>query len=125
MVIHQPKSRVLISVMIALAFGRCPFSAQAAPQAPIVAGPYASVLKAIESVRACGAYEIRLAFPPVAKPGQAALFTEASMTNAQVRCINDWSTIHGRELRLEPRWWRDDFTSNIPPGVKAPWPPDK
>lgn len=125
MTIYQPKSRALTSLKLALVFGSWPLAGQAAPQAPIVAGPYASVLKAIEAARACGVYEVRLAFPPVAKPGQAALFTEASMTNAQVRCVNDWSTIHGKELRLEPRWWRDDFTSNVPPGVKAPWPPDK
>lgn len=124
MVICQPKSRVLTSPKLALVFGLWGLAAQAAPQMPIVAGPYASVLKAIEAARTCGVYEVRLAFPPIAKPGQAALFTEASMTNAQERCINAWSTIHGRELRLEPRWWHDDFTSNIPPGVKAPWPPD-
>jgi hypothetical protein len=122
---HQPRSRVLACLRLALAIGSYPLAAHAAPQAPIVAGPYASVLKAIEAARACGMYEVRLAFPPVAKEGLAALFTEPSMTNAQVRCLNDWSTVHGKELRLEPRWWRDDFTSNVPPGVKAPWPPDR
>jgi hypothetical protein len=126
MTIYQPKSRALTALTCALALGAWPLAARAlAPQSPIVAGPYPSVLKAIEAARTCGVFEFRLAFPPAAKPDEAALFTEASATNAQYRCINAWSTVHGKELKLEPRWWRDDFKSDVPPGVRAPWPPDK
>jgi hypothetical protein len=121
----MPTMKAAMAPLLALALGAGSLPAQAAPQSPLVAGPYASVLKAIDAARACGIAELRLALPPGAKPYEAALFAEAGMTNAQQRCLTTWSTAHGKDLRLQPRWWRDDFTSDVPPGVTAPWPPDR
>lgn len=98
-------------VAVAIALAGLP---AAAPQAPVAAGSYNSIMEVLTAAKDCRVQELRVSMYHTTLNGDARVFlTEAPGTPA-VQCLNSWLTSNGRRLRLVPRWWKDDFTRDRP-----------
>jgi hypothetical protein len=82
------------------------------PQAPFAAGPSASVSKAVGKAHQCGISAVRVERSPDAD--RASAFWAQAVPRSDEMCVMHWMTKHGRELKFDPRWYRDDFSKDWP-----------
>lgn len=85
----------------------------AAPQAPIAAGSFESIVEVIGAARTCAVQNLRIALYPTDTAGEARLYLLEDSQSPHVRCLHSWLTANGRRLRLVPRWENDDFTRDM------------
>ena len=86
-----------------------------APQAPFAEGSPESIRRVIRAANTCGVRNIRVE-PSGDRGFVGAFYTVFGTGNS---CLDHWLTTHGRKLKLEPRWYCDDFTSDAPTGKQC------
>ncbi|MBB5714163.1 hypothetical protein FHS94_000986 [Sphingomonas aerophila] len=77
-----------------------------APQAPIAAGPFASIVKVLHAAKACRITELRISMYPSEQLGEARLFLQEQPEPSAQACLKAWLARHGSRLRLLPGGWR-------------------
>jgi hypothetical protein len=85
-----------------------------APQAPIAAGPFSSMGEIVEAAHRCGIDSLRIESYSAPMLGEMRLFLDREIKTDAERCFDSWTTKNGKRLRLEPRWWKDDFSRDRP-----------
>lgn len=83
-----------------------------APQAPVAAGPFSSLPQVLNAAHRCGISDlgIRTYGAPRLRGFELRLLDDAT----GVDCLVKWQTRNGKRLKLQPRWWKDDFTRDAP-----------
>jgi len=85
------------------------------PQSPLSAGPLASVLEVVSAADACGVRQLRLDTRRKDGAAPARLYLDGRLPSGpEMSCLETWLTRNGKRLRLAPRWWKDDFTTERP-----------
>jgi hypothetical protein len=85
-----------------------------APQAPIAAGPFSSIVEVLGAANECGVQQLRIEMYPTKNAGDTRLYLLQSPQTVELKCLNSWLTVNGKRLRLAPRWWNDDFSRDTP-----------
>lgn len=89
-------------------------SISAAPQIPVAAGSFKSIVVVLEAAKGCGIEQLKVEMYPTSWTGDARLYLLQDPKDAGVRCLNTWLTRNGKRLALVPRWSNDDFSRDAP-----------
>ena len=106
------EEELIVSALAAIALAAQPTSG--APQAPIAAGPFASIVEVLGAAKECGVQQLRIEMYPTEYAGDTRLYLLQSPQALEIKCLNSWLTVNGKRLRLAPRWWNDDFSRDAP-----------
>jgi len=89
-------------------------SISTAPQIPVAAGSFKSIVVALEAAKSCGIEQFKVEMYPTSWAGDARLYLSQNTKDASVGCLNRWLTRNGKRLALVPRWLNDDFSRDAP-----------
>jgi hypothetical protein len=89
-------------------------SISAAPQIPVAAGTFKSIVVVLDAAKNCGIEQLKVEMYPTSWAGNARLYLLQDPKDAGVRCLNTWLTRNGKRLLLLPRWLNDDFSRDAP-----------
>lgn len=86
-----------------------------APQQPIAAGPFESVVDVLRAARTCGLLRLRLELAETDESLRepARLFLDDTPTETANACLDNWTTANGKRLSLSPRWHGDTFEQTM------------
>lgn len=76
--------------------------AAGAPQAPIAAGPFASLRPVLDAAQRCGIDDLKIRTYGVPRLDGFELFL-LDTSDEQSRCLVKWQTHNGKRLHLKPR----------------------
>lgn len=85
-----------------------------APQAPIAAGSFASIVEVLGAAKACHVIELRISMYPADQLGEARLFLQEELDKPSEKCLKSWLAKNGTRLKLLPGWWKDVSTPARP-----------
>lgn len=86
----------------------------AAPQKPVAASSFKSIMAVLEAAKRCGIEALKVEMYPTTWTGEARLYLLQEPKDEGVRCLNTWLTRHGKRLALVPRWPSDDLSRDAP-----------
>lgn len=84
------------SLAIALALQ----SSTVAPQAPVAAGSFDSIVEILRAAKGCGVGELRIEMYPTAMLGDVRLYLMDSPTAEANKCLDAWLAANGKRLHL-------------------------
>jgi hypothetical protein len=71
-----------------------------APQAPIAAGSFDSIVEVLGAAKVCGVQSLRIELYHTDLLGDVRLYLMEDPSTSDVRCLDAWLTANGRRLRL-------------------------